>query len=80
MDLTTVGVQVYEDINSDTFTTYFSSNATTSGNVINTISASTALYLPLETYNGYWEFNFGVGGVTGINPENGQAILRNVRN
>ncbi len=74
LDLTTVGVQVYEDINSDTFTTYFSSNATTSGNVINTISASTALYLPLETYNGYWEFNFGVGGVTGINPENGQAI------
>ena len=74
LDLTTVGVQVYEDINSDTFTTYFSANATTSGNIIATVSSTTALYLPLETYNGYWEFNFGVGGVTGVNPTNGQVI------
>ena len=74
LDLTTVGVQVYDDINSDTFTTYFSANATTGGNIINTVSSTTALYLPLETYNGYWEFNFGVGGITGVNPENGQAI------
>ena len=74
LDLTTVGVQVYDDINSDNFTTYFSANATTSGNIIATVSSTTALYLPLETYNGYWEFNFGVGGVTGVNPTNGQVI------
>jgi hypothetical protein len=74
LDLTTVGVQVYDDVNSDNFTTYFSANATTSGNIIATVSSTTALYLPLETYNGYWEFNFGVGGVTGVNPTNGQVI------
>ena len=74
LDLTTVGVQVYDDVNSDTFTTYFSANATTGGNIIATVSSTTALYLPLETYNGYWEFNFGVGGVTGVNPTNGQVI------
>lgn len=74
LDLGTVGVQVYDDINSDNFTTYFSANATTSGNIIATVSSTTALYLPLETYNGYWEFNFGVGGVTGVNPTNGQVI------
>ena len=74
LDLGTVGVQVYDDVNSDNFTTYFSANATTSGNIIATVSSTTALYLPLETYNGYWEFNFGVGGVTGVNPTNGQVI------
>jgi hypothetical protein len=74
LDLTTVGVQVYDDINSDNFTTYFSANATTGGNIIATVTATTALYLPLETYNGYWEFNFGVAGQTGVNPTTGQVI------
>jgi len=74
LDLSTVGVQVYDNINSDNFTTYFSANATSGGNAITSITADTALYLPLETYNGYWEFNFGVLGITGKNPVNGEVI------
>lgn len=74
LDLSTVAVQVYDDINSDNFTTYFSANATSGGNVIATVDANTALYLPLETYNGYWEFNFGVGGIAGKNPQLGEVI------
>ena len=74
LDLSTVAVQVYDDINSDNFTTYFSANATSGGNVISSVDANTALYLPLETYNGYWEFNFGVGGIAGKNPKRGEVI------
>jgi hypothetical protein len=74
LDLSTVAVQVYDDINSDTFTSYFSANATSGGQVISSIDENTALYLPLETYNGYWEFNFAIGGLTGNNPQEGQVI------
>lgn len=74
LDLSTVGVQVYDNINSDNFTSYFSANATSGGNATTSVTADTALYLPLETYNGYWEFNFGVEGVTGKNPVNGEVI------
>ena len=74
LDLSTVAVQVYDNINTDNFTSYFSANATSGGNAITSITADTALYLPLETYNGYWEFNFGVLGVTGKNPVNGEVI------
>ena len=74
LDLSTVAVQVYDNANTDNFTSYFSANATSGGNAITSITADTALYLPLETYNGYWEFNFGVLGVTGKNPVNGEVI------
>ena len=74
LDLSTVAVQVYDDINSDNFTSYFSANATSGGQVISTIDENTALYLPLETYNGFWEFNFAIGGLTGNNPTEGQII------
>jgi hypothetical protein len=74
LDLSTVGVQVYDNINSDNFTSYFSANVTSGGNATTSVTADTALYLPLETYNGYWEFNFGVEGVTGKNPTNGEVI------
>lgn len=74
LDLSTVAVQVYDDLNSDTFTSYFSANATSGGQIISTIDENTALYLPLETYNGYWEFNFAIGGLTGNNPTEGQVI------
>lgn len=74
LDLSTVAVQVYDNINSDNFTTYFSANATSGGNVVSSVDANTALYLPLETYNGYWEFNFGVGGIAGKNPQRGEVI------
>ena len=74
LDLSTVAVQVYDDLNSDTFTSYFSANATSGGQIIATIDENTALYLPLETYNGYWEFNFAIGGLTGNNPTEGQVI------
>jgi len=74
LDLSTVAVQVYDDINSDNFTSYFSANATSGGQIISTISEDTALYLPLETYNGYWEINFAIGGLTGNNPTEGQVI------
>ena len=74
LDLSTVGVQVYDNINSDNFTSYFSANVTSGGNATTSVTADTALYLPLETYNGYWEFNFGVEGVTGKNPTNGDVI------
>jgi len=74
LDLSTVAVQVYDNINTDNFTNYFSANATSGGNAITSITADTALYLPLETYNGYWEFNFGVLGITGKNPVNGEVI------
>ena len=74
LDLSTVAVQVYDDINSDNFTSYFSANATSGGQIISTIDENTALYLPLETYNGYWEFNFAIGNLTGNNPTEGQII------
>lgn len=74
LDLSTVAVQVYDDLNSDTFTSYFSANATSGGQIISTIDENTALYLPLETYNGYWEINFAIGGLTGNNPTEGQVI------
>lgn len=74
LDLSTVAVQVYDDINSDTFTSYFSANATSGGQIISAINEDTALYLPLETYNGYWEINFAIGGLTGNNPTEGQII------
>ena len=74
LDLSTVAVQVYDDINSDNFTSYFSANATSGGQVISTIDENTALYLPLETYNGFWEFNFAIGNLTGNNPTEGQII------
>lgn len=74
LDLSTVAIQVYDDLNSDTFTSYFSANATSGGQIIATIDENTALYLPLETYNGYWEFNFAIGGLTGNNPTEGQVI------
>lgn len=74
LDLSTVAVQVYDDLNSDTFTSYFSANATSGGQIISTIDENTALYLPLETYNGYWEINFAIGGLTGNNPTEGQII------
>ena len=74
LDLSTVAVQVYDDINSDTFTSYFSANATSGGQIISSITEDTALYLPLETYNGYWEINFAIGGLTGNNPTEGQVI------
>lgn len=74
LDLSTVAVQVYDDLNSDTFTSYFSANATSGGQIISSITEDTALYLPLETYNGYWEFNFAIGGLTGNNPTEGQVI------
>lgn len=74
LDLSTVAVQVYDDINSDTFTSYFSANATSGGQIISSITEDTALYLPLETYNGYWEINFAIGGLTGNNPTEGQII------
>lgn len=74
LDLSTVTVQVYDNINSDNFTLYTSSNATVTNQTISVIDENTALYLPLETYNGYWEFNFAVGGITGKNPTNGEVI------
>lgn len=74
LDLSTVEIEVYDNINSDNFTTYFSTNATVNAQTISSIDENTALYIPLETYNGYWEFNFGVEGVTGKNPTNGQVV------
>ena len=57
LDLSTVAVQVYDNINSDNFTTYFSANATSGGNVISgfgsknnsTMSCTSTSQAPVET-------------------------------
>jgi hypothetical protein len=38
------------------------------------ITADTRLFVPLETYNGYYEINFGDGSVTGAAPEVGNVV------
>ncbi|MGB0347152.1 MAG: hypothetical protein ACPGGA_06685 [Balneolaceae bacterium] len=69
LDLGTLKVRVYED------------NADTEGQAYLTINqlfggftADTRLYLPLETYNGFYELNFGDGRLTGDAPKPGNII------
>jgi len=69
LDLGTLKVRVFED-NADTEgTAYLTINQLTGG-----FTADTRLYLPLETYNGFYELNFGDGTLTGDAPKPGNII------
>ena len=69
LDLNTLQVRVYEN-NSDTVgVSYLSSSTLTS-----TINEDTKIFIPLETYNGFYELNFGDGVITGDAPKAGNII------
>ena len=69
LDLATLTVNVFDDVNSTNFEAYTSANLLTTG-----LSADTRLFVALETYNGFYEINFGDGIVTGRAPEPGNLI------
>lgn len=68
IDLASIQVRVYDDINSDTFTTY------TNINSLSNINEGSTFYYVNETYNGYYELNFGVEETLGKSPEPGNVI------
>lgn len=68
LDLTTLKVRVYED-EGDTAGVSYLPPAQITG-----FGEDTRLYLPLETYNGFYELNFGDGTITGAAPLPGNII------
>jgi hypothetical protein len=68
MDLSTLRVRVFNDT-ADTVGESYLSPAELVG-----FGAETRLYLPLETYNGFYELNFGDGTITGKAPEVGNIV------
>jgi len=69
MDLSTLKVRVFEDTADTVGTAYLSPTSLASG-----FTAQTKLYLPFETFNGFYEVNFGDGTITGEAPEPGNII------
>ncbi len=69
LDLSTLRVRVFEDGADTEGQAYLTINQLFGG-----FTADTKLYLPLETYNGYYELNFGDGTLTGDAPEPGNII------
>lgn len=68
MDLSTLRVRVFNDT-ADTVGEAYSSPSQ-----LFSFDANTRLYLTLETYNGFYELNFGDGTITGKAPEVGNII------
>lgn len=68
LDLSTLAVRVYED-EGDTAGVSYLRPAQITG-----FGEDTRLYLPLETYNGFYELNFGDGVITGRAPLPGNII------
>lgn len=68
LDLSTLAVRVYED-EGDTAGVSYLRPAQITG-----FGEDTRLYLPLETYNGFYELNFGDGVITGLAPLPGNII------
>ena len=68
LDSTTLSVKVFDTISSDDFVIYEQV-----GRVTN-LSAASRIYLPFETYNGFYEINFGDGQNTGVAPTPGNII------
>lgn len=68
LDLSTVRTRVFEDAADTVGQAYLTAGQLTS------FDEDTRLYLILETYNGFYELNFGDGTVTGDAPEPGNII------
>ena len=68
MDLSTLKVRVFNDA-ADTVGVSYLTPVELTG-----FDADTKLYLPLETYNGFYELNFGDGTITGDAPDVGNII------
>lgn len=68
VDLSTLKVYVYDNINSDSYEEY------TNINTLSTIDENSTFYYVNETYNGFYELNFGVQATLGKAPEPGNVI------
>lgn len=68
VDLSTLKVHVYNDINSESYEEY------TNINTLSAINADSKFYYINETYNGFYELNFGVQATLGKSPEPGNVI------
>lgn len=68
MDLSTLRVRVFNDAADTVGRSYLSPTELVG------FGADTRLYLPLETYNGFYELNFGDGTITGQAPQVGDII------
>lgn len=68
VDLSTLTVQVFDSVSSAEFDVYEPSSA------IKEYSSETKLFLPVETYNGFYEISFGDGQATGTAPVPGNII------
>ena len=69
MDLSTLKIRVFEDAADTVGQSYLAPTQITGG-----FTAETRLFLPLETYNGFYELNFGDGTITGDAPDPGNII------
>jgi len=68
VDLSTMTVQVFDTASSDEFDIYEQSSS------IKQYNEDTKLFLPVETYNGFYEISFGDGQATGTAPVPGNII------
>ena len=68
LDLSTLKVRVFESAADTVGQSYLSP-----GELVG-FTAETRLFLPLETYNGFYELNFGDGTITGDAPDVGNII------
>lgn len=68
VDLSTITVQVFDTASSDEFDIYEQSSS------IKQYNEDTKLFLPVETYNGFYEISFGDGQATGTAPLPGNII------
>ena len=68
VDLSTLTVQVFDSVSSTEFDVYEPSSS------IKQYSSETKLFLPVETYNGFYEISFGDGQATGTAPVPGNII------
>ena len=68
VDLSTITVQVFDTASSDEFDIYEQSSS------IKQYNENTKLFLPVETYNGFYEISFGDGQATGTAPVPGNII------
>ena len=68
VDLSTITVQVFDTASSDEFDIYEQSSS------IKQYNEDTKLFLPVETYNGFYEISFGDGQATGTAPVPGNII------
>ena len=68
LNLLSLSVKVYDNASTDNFDIYESTST------VGIIDAETKLFIPLESYNGFYEINFGDGVNTGLAPVPGNII------